>query len=59
MIIIAPKSSIIASATKKTFKDTGTLEPNKDKTPMENAISVAVGIAQPLRVWPVSKFITT
>ena len=30
---IAPKSSIMANAVKKTFKDIGTLFPNKDKTP--------------------------
>ena len=50
MITIAPKSSIIAKAVKKTFKDIGTLFPNKDKTPNENAISVAEGIAQPFKV---------
>ena len=47
---MAPRSSIIASAVKKTFNDIGTLEPNNDKTPIEKAISVAEGIAQPLRV---------
>ena len=47
---IAPKSSIMANAVKKTFKDIGTLFPNKDKTPSENAISVADGIAQPFNV---------
>ena len=52
MITIAPKSSIIANAVKKTFKETGTLFPNKDKTPKEKAISVAEGIAQPFRVVP-------
>ena len=48
MITIAPRSSIIARAVKNTFNDTGTLDPNKDKTPSENAISVAEGIAQPV-----------
>ena len=57
IIIIAPRSSIIASAIKKTFKDTGTLDPNNDRTPIEKAMSVAEGIAHPLRVYPVSKFI--
>ena len=47
---MAPRSSIIANAVKKTFKEMGTLDPNNDKTPIEKAISVAVGIAQPLRV---------
>ena len=56
---MAPRSSIMASATKKTFKETGTLEPRSDRTPIEKAMSVAVGIAQPLKVWPVSKFIIT
>ena len=50
IIIIAPKSSKIASAVKKTFNDIGILEPSSDKTPIEKAISVAEGIAQPLRV---------
>ena len=47
---MAPKSSIIAKAVKKTFKETGTLLPNKDKTPKEKAISVADGIAHPFNV---------
>ena len=50
MITIAPKSSIIARAIKKTFRDIGIREPNKDNTPIEKAISVADGMAQPLRV---------
>ena len=50
MITIAPKSSIIAKAVKKTFKDNGTLFPNRESTPKENAISVADGIAQPFIV---------
>ena len=54
MIITAPISSIIARATKNTFNDNGTLDPNKDKIPIEKAISVADGIAQPLRVSGVS-----
>ena len=59
MIRIAPKSSIIARAIKKIFKDIGIREPNKDNTPIENAISVAEGIAQPLSVLPVSKLMIT
>ena len=50
LIKIAPRSSIIASAVKKTFSEIGTREPNKDKIPSENAMSVADGIAQPLSV---------
>ena len=42
---MAPKSSIIANAVKKTFNDIGTLEPNKDNIPNEKAMSVADGIA--------------
>ena len=57
MITIAPKSSIIARAVKKTFKDNGTLFPNKDRTPNENAMSVAEGIAHPLSVSLSPKFI--
>ena len=44
--MIAPKSSIIAKAVKKTFNDIGTLDPNNDKTPKEKAMSVADGIAE-------------
>ena len=47
---IAPRSSIIASAVKKTLSDIGTLLPNNDKTPKEKAISVVEGIAQPFNV---------
>ena len=36
-----------AEKLQETFKEIGTLEPNKDKTPSENAISVADGIAHP------------
>ena len=57
MIIIAPKSARIARAVKKTFKDNGTLFPNKDRTPNENAMSVAEGIAHPLSVSLSPKFI--
>ena len=46
----------MASAVKNTFKETGTLEPNKDKIPREKAISVADGIAHPFNVTDVSKF---
>ena len=47
---MAPKSSIIAKAVKKTFKEIGTLLPNNDNTPKEKAISVADGIAHPFNV---------
>ena len=39
---------MIANAVKNTFKDKGTLFPNKDNTPSEKAISVAEGIAHPV-----------
>ena len=55
MIIIAPRSSIIAKAVKNTFKDNGTLDPNNDKMPIEKAISVADGIAHPVNVSGVSQ----
>ena len=58
MMTIAPKSSMIARAVKNTFKDMGTLFPNKDNTPREKAMSVAEGIAQPFRVTLSEKFIT-
>ena len=57
MITIAPKSSIIARAVQKIFKDTGTLLPSKDRTPNEKAMSVADGIAHPFNVSGESKFI--
>ena len=41
---------MIAKAVKKTFKEIGTLDPNKDRTPKEKAISVADGMAKPLSV---------
>ena len=36
---------MIAKATKKTFKDIGTLFPSSDNIPIEKAMSVAAGIA--------------
>ena len=50
MIIIAPKSSTIADAFKKTFKDETTRLPKSDKMPIEKAISVDIGTPQPARV---------
>ena len=44
---IAPKSSKIANAKRKTFKDIGTLLPKRAKTPITKAISVAIGIPKP------------
>ena len=43
----------------RTLREIGILEPSKDKTPIEKAMSVADGIAQPLRLYGVSKFIIT
>ena len=54
---MAPKSSIIANAVKNTLRDKGTLLPSNDKTPNENAISVAVGMAHPFSVSEEFKFI--
>lgn len=45
---IAPRSSIIASVNKKSFRERGTLEPNSARIPRANAISVAAGMAHPL-----------
>ena len=56
---MAPKSSIIANAVKKTFNDKGTLEPSRESTPNEKAISVADGIAHPFKVSGFSIFINT
>ena len=39
-----------------TFKEIGTLSPSNVTTPSANAISVAVGIAQPLVVTSFPKF---
>ncbi len=47
MMMIAPKSSITASAVKNTFREVGTLLPNKDKMPKAKAMSVAIGIPAP------------
>ena len=54
---MAPKSSIIAKAVKKTFNEIGTLFPKRDSTPSEKAMSVADGIAQPFNVVLSEKFI--
>ena len=57
MITIAPRSSIIANAVRKTLSEIGTRDPKRDKTPKEKAISVAEGIAQPVKVSELPKFI--
>ena len=43
----------------KIFNEIGTLDPNKDNIPKENAISVAEGIAQPCNVSELPRFIET
>ena len=50
MIIIAPKSSMIASAAKNTFKAVGTRFPINESTPNAKAMSVAIGIPNPFDV---------
>ena len=45
---MAPRSSMIASAIRNIFKETGTLLPSSERIPSAKAISVAVGIAHPL-----------
>lgn len=47
IIIIAPRSSIMAKAVKNIFNETGTLLPNKERIPKANAISVAIGMPKP------------
>ena len=58
MIIIAPKSSIIARATKKIFKDIGTLDPRRDNTPIENAILNSIYVEQCMAVGDKRNFIS-
>ena len=47
MITMAARSSITASAVRNTRKPGGTREPSSASAPSENAMSVAVGTAQP------------
>ena len=46
-MIIAPRSSIIASAVKNILRETGILFPRSERMPKANAISVAMGIPIP------------
>ena len=48
--MMAPKSSITASAVRNTFKDVGTRFPKSDRIPIAKAISVAIGIPAPFCV---------
>ena len=50
MISTAPRSSMIASAARKTLSEVGTLSPSSDSTPSAKAMSVADGMAQPRSV---------
>jgi hypothetical protein len=45
----APKSSMMAIVSKNNLSDAGTRLPNNDKIPKAKAMSVAAGIAQPLK----------
>ena len=47
MTIMPPRSSATARAAKNTFKESGTRLPNVESIPNENAMSVAIGIADP------------
>jgi len=49
MMMIAPRSSMIASAVRNTLRDGAIRLPNRAITPSEKAISVSQGIAQPVR----------
>src|SRR5680860_1436833 len=55
MMRIAPRSSMIAREVRNTLSEFGILDPNSDSTPSANAMSVAVGTAQPRQVSGVSK----
>ena len=46
--MMPPMSSTTARVVKKIFKDNGTRLPSIDSTPNEKAISVAIGMADPL-----------
>ena len=46
--MIPPRSSATAKAARKILRPTGTLLLNTERTPKENAISVAIGMAIPL-----------
>ena len=50
---------ILKKAVKNTFNDKGTLFPSRDKTPKEKAMSVADGIAHPVRVSASPKLMKT
>lgn len=56
---IAHKSSIMAIVNIKSFKFDGILFPSKANTPTANAMSVAVGIAQPFIANSLPLFIET
>ena len=45
---MAPKSSAMANAVRKTLSETGTRSPSIERMPTAKAMSVAVGIPQPL-----------
>lgn len=47
MIMIAPKSSITANAVNRTLRDAGTRLPKRERMPIANAISVAIGMPPP------------
>ena len=47
MIAIAPMSSTMAKANKKSLSAVGTRLPSRDMMPSANAMSVATGIPQP------------
>ncbi|MNH19219.1 hypothetical protein D3C79_789460 [compost metagenome] len=50
MMMMTPRSSMIARASRKTFRLVGTRLPSSAITPRAKAISVAAGMAQPARV---------
>ena len=51
MTSIAPMSSMIAVAVRNIFRDRGILFPSRVRIPKANAMSVAMGIPQPIIVF--------
>ena len=52
MTTIAPMSSTIARASRKSLSDGGTREPSRLTTPIAMAMSVAMGMPQPPAPFP-------
>ncbi len=57
--MMAPMSSTIASVSRKSFRLLGTRAPSNASTPTANAMSVAMGIAQPSSPLPLPTLMAT